>query len=108
MGEGILKSTLVVRRDADDDIRMRNLEVHVDGEWKADLAFGKTYEIELEPGEHELTVTNRMKKVSAKILLGEGETAVFQGANVLSKGLSALIGAFGVVSYHPTLKRLDD
>ncbi len=100
-------TTLVVRRDADDDIKMRNLEVHIDGRWKADVGFGKTFETELEPGEHELMVTNRMKKVSATFVAREGETVVYQGTNVLSKGLSALVGAFGVVAYHPTLKRIE-
>ena len=107
MGEGVLRSTLVVRRDSEDDIKMRNLEVYVDGEWKADLGFGKTYEIELDPGEHELMVTNRMQKIKADLVLREGETAVFQGTNVLSKGISALIGALGIVSYHPTLRRIE-
>ncbi len=100
------KATLILRRDADDDIKMRNLEVHVDGKWRADVGFGKSFETELEPGEHELTVTNRMKKVSVPLNLQAGETAVFVGTNVLSKGLSAVIGAFGVVAYHPTLRRV--
>ena len=97
---------LVVRRDADDDIKIRNLEIHVDGKWRADIAYGKSFEAELEPGTHELRVTNRMKSVKAEFAVGEGETARFLGTNVLSKGLSALVGAFGVVAYHPTLKRI--
>ena len=95
-----------MRRDADDDIRMRNLEVHLDGAWRADLAYGKAFETELDPGEHELTVTNRMKRVSTRFDARDGETAVFLGTNVLSRGLSAVIGAFGVIAYHPTLERL--
>lgn len=102
-----MKATLVVRRDADDDIKMRNLEVHVDGEWRADVGYGKAFETDLEPGEHEVMVTNRMHRVKQSFLLREGETAVFRGSNVLSKGPSALAGAFGVIVYHPTLQRLE-
>ncbi len=86
---------------------MRNLEVHVDGEWRADVAYGKTFETELEPGEHEVMVTNKMKKERAEFLVREGETVVFQGVNVFSRGLSAVVGAFGVVAYHPVLKRIE-
>ena len=102
-----MKATLVVRRDSDDDIKMRNLEVHVDGAWAADLGYGKSFETTLEPGEHEVMITNKMKKERATFLVREGETAVFQGVNVLSKGLSAVVGAFGVVAYHPVLKRIE-
>lgn len=99
-------ATLVVRRDADDDIKMRNLEVHVDGKWRADVAFGAAFETDIEPGEHEVMVTNRLKKEKMTFVAREGETVVFQGTNVLSKGLSAVVGAFGVVVYHVTLKRI--
>ena len=102
----MLKANLILRRDSDDDIKMRNLEVHLDGAWVADVGYGRSFETELEAGEHEIMVTNRMKRVSATVSLKPGETAVFQGTNVLSKGLSAIIGAFGVVAYHPTLKRV--
>lgn len=101
-----MKATLVVRRDSEDDIKMRNLEVYLDGEWRADLAYGKAFETELEPGEHEVMITNKMKREKAEFLVREGETVTFQGVNVLSKGLSAVIGAFGVVAYHPVLKRI--
>lgn len=101
------KATLVVRRDADEDIKMRNLEVHLDGEWRADVTYGKAFEAEIEPGEHEVMVTNRMKKVASTFVAREGETVVYQGTNVLAKGLSVVTAAFGVVAYNPTLKRIE-
>ena len=101
-----MKATLVVRRDSDEDIKMRNLEVHIDGKWCADVDYGRAFETEIEPGEHTVMVTNKMKRAEATFVAREGETVVFQGVNVLSKGLSALIGAFGVVAYHPVLRRV--
>ena len=101
-----MKARLIVRRDSEGDIKMRNLEIHVDGKWCADVDYGRSFETEIEPGEHTVMVTNKMKKAQATFVVREGETATFQGTNVLSKGLSALIGAFGVVAYHPVLRRL--
>ena len=85
---------------------MRNLEVHLDGRWVADLAYGGTFETAVEPGEHEIMVTNKMKRASATFIAREGETSAFQGVNVLSKGLSAIVGVLGVVAYHPVLRRV--
>ena len=41
---------------------MRNLEVLVDGQWRADLEFGASFETDLTPGEHEVLITNKLKK----------------------------------------------
>lgn len=97
---------LVVRRDSEEDIKMRNLEVHVDGEWRADIEFGQAFETDLEPGEHEVLITNKLKKEKADFIVREGDTIVFEGTNVLSKGPSALLGGLGMIVYHPVLKRI--
>ena len=102
-----MKARLIVRRDSENDIKMRNLEVHVDGAWRADVDYGRSFETELEPGEHTVMITNKMKRAQAEFVVREGETVTFQGVNVLSKGLSAIIGAFGVVAYHPVLRRVE-
>ena len=101
-----MKATLVVRRDSDDDIKMRDLQVYVDDEWKADLKYGGSFETEIEPGEHKVTVSNRLKKQHMEFVAREGETVVFLGTNVLAKGLSAILGGLGMVMYHATLKRV--
>jgi hypothetical protein len=100
------QAKLVVRRDSKDDIKMRNLEVLVDGKWRADLQFGEAFETELAPGDHEVLITNKLKKEKAEFVVCEGETAVFTGTNVLSKGPSALLGGLGMIVYHPVLKRI--
>jgi hypothetical protein len=100
------QATLVVRRDSDEDIKIRNLEVHLDGKWCADVSYGETFETPIEPGEHEVMVTNKLKKQRAEFVAREGETVVFLGTNVLAKGASALLGGLGMIVYNATLKRL--
>ena len=102
-----MQGTLVVQRDADDDIKMRNLEVHLDGKWAADLDYGGAFETELEPGEHEIMVTNKLKKERMTFVLREGETATFQGTNVLAQGMSAILGGLGMIMYNAKLRRVE-
>ncbi len=85
---------------------MRDLEVYVDDEWKADIKYGGSFEIELAPGEHSVAVSNKLKKQRAEFVVREGETVVFQGTNVLSKGMSAVLAGLGMVMYNATLKRI--
>ena len=101
-----MNPTLVVRRDSEDDIKMRDLEVYVDDEWKADLKYGGSFETELTPGEHSVAVSNKLKKQRMEFIAREGETVVFLGTNVLAKGMSAILGGLGMVMYNATLKRI--
>ena len=101
-----MKATLVVRRDSPDDIKMRNLEVHLDGRWVADLEYGRAFEAEVEPGDHELMVTNKLKSQRAAFVAREGETVAFLGTNVLSKGPSVVLAGLGMVMYSATLRRI--
>ena len=98
--------TLVVRRDSDEDIKIRGMDVLIDGEWKADLQFGHSYEVDLPPGEHTLAVSNKLKRNEAQLVLREGEKAVFQATNVMSKGVSTVLIGLGMVMYNSTLRRI--
>jgi hypothetical protein len=98
--------TLVVRRDSEEDIKMRGMEVYVDGEFKTDLQYGGAFELVLPPGEHHVAVSNKLKKQEAQFVLREGETVVFQGTNVLSKGLSAVLGGLGMIMYNSNIRRV--
>jgi len=100
------QATLVVRRDSDEDIKIRNLEVYVDGKWAADVAYGNSFETPLAAGDHEIMVTNKLKKQKADFVVKDGDQVVFQGTNVLSKGASAILGGLGMIVYHVTLKRI--
>jgi uncharacterized protein YgfB (UPF0149 family) len=101
-----MAGTLVVRRDSDGDIKIRGMDVLVDGEWKTDLHYGHSYEIELPVGEHTLAVSNKLKKSEEQFILSEGEKAVFQATNVMSKGVSVVLMGLGMVMYNSTLRRV--
>jgi hypothetical protein len=101
------QATLVVRRDSDTDIKMREMEVWVDGKFAATVDYGKSFEVPLDPGEHSVMVSNKLKKEKADFIVREGDSIVFQAANVMSKGMSVILAGLGMIVYHVTLKRIE-
>jgi hypothetical protein len=100
---------LLLERNSDDDIKMRDLYVKIDDEPERTLHFGESLTLPLSPGEHSIQVSNRIYKKNATFTLGEGETVRFEGVNVPKRGLlSLLAGITGTMMYRPLLRRLAD
>ncbi|AIE84145.1 hypothetical protein [Fimbriimonas ginsengisoli] len=100
-------SRLIVTRNSPKDIKMRGLEIQLDGQIVTDLQFEKSYESELPAGEHTLKITNQLYSKKETFELAEGEIVRFQVANV-SKGIVGpiMLSAFGIGPYQVSLKRL--
>jgi hypothetical protein len=97
--------SLVVSRDADNDIKMRGLDVFVDGTHVANLAYGKETSLSLDIGEHTLKVSNSLYSKSDSFEIGSGETVRYQAANV-GTALGKLLVALGSGLYKVSLKRV--
>jgi len=96
---------MVVRRDSPKDIKMRGLEVYVDGEFAVDLQYGKEQEFTLPEGEHEVKVTNSLYTKRMTVDLRSNEKVELQTGNVAT-GLSGLmLVTFGIGPYKVFLKR---
>jgi hypothetical protein len=80
---------LIVDRNSDDDIMMRDLYVKVDEMEERNVLFGKSLTYSLPPGDHEIKITNRLFSKSETFTVGPGQTMRFQVANVRSGGLFA-------------------
>ena len=97
-----VESSLVVVRDDPRDIRIRNLELWIDGTWTADLRFGESWRGALAPGPHAVRVTNRLK---SKELVVDGP-ATLRAANVVGPVGGAMMAIFGIGPYGVELERL--
>ena len=101
----MMSATLVVRRDADRDIKMRGLEVFVDGELVSDLHFGQEKQMTLPEGEHEVKVTNSLYSKKLTVDLRPNETVELQAGNIAT-GLGAMMMVtLGIGPYKVFLKR---
>ncbi len=87
---------------------MRDLYVRLDGHDERTVRYGEEARFEVAPGRHRVTVTNRLYSKSISVDLSAGETARFEGANVATKGLLALVMIIGGgLAYRVDLRRID-
>ena len=93
------ESILVVRRSSPDDLQIRDLLVQVDHLPDFNLKFGYKREISLEPGEHTVSVTNRLYTKKATFTLTPGETVAFEVANYASGCMAAFFMGLGMGLY---------
>lgn len=90
---------LVVRRTSSDDIQIRDLIVQVDHLSDFNLKYGAQREMRLEPGEHTLSVTNRLYTKKITFTLRAGEASVYQVVNYASGCLAAFFMGLGMGLY---------
>lgn len=89
--------SIVVSRNSNRDIKMRNVELLLDGEFVADLPFGAQYEDELEPGTHKLTATNRAFTQSTEFEIVSGQKLSFRVVALPLRGLWTIVSMLGTV-----------
>lgn len=79
-----------MRRNSPRDIKIRGLDVMVNGQFVQDLSFGKAFALDLPAGKHEVMATNRLYKRKLEIGVNPGETVIVDVGNVVG-GLGALM-----------------
>ena len=85
---------------------MRDLYVVIDELEEATVLFGRSLDYEVAPGNHRVKITNRLFSKVEEINLADGETAVFDVANVSAGCLFApLIVLGGTGAYRVSLIR---
>jgi hypothetical protein len=96
---------IVVSRNDERDIKIRGLEVLLDGEFVANLQFGQSYEAPIPAGSHRVTATNRMFTRHIDFDLAPGREARFTATSVALHGIWTLIALMGTVAYRVSLKQ---
>jgi len=84
------EAQIVINRDADNDIKMRGLEVFIDDEFTKDLSFGNGLSQNVCAGEHTIKVTNHLYTRRLRLTLNPGETSNVQIGNYFD-GLGGLM-----------------
>lgn len=98
---------LIVQRNSETDLKMRDLLVRIDETPAFNLNYGQSKELEIEVGEHTLLATNRLYSKTASFEMKEGETVKFEVANVTTGCLAVILMSVGMSLYRVTVKRLD-
>lgn len=100
------KATLTVARDSARDLKFRGIDILLDGQFVGDLTYGNSLSIEIEPGVHNLTATNRLKSKSVEFDARPGETVMYQTVGIALGGIWAMMAMLGTVAYRVELARL--
>ncbi len=98
---------LIVQRNSEADLKMRDLLVRIDEAPAFNLNYGQSRELDLEAGEHTLLATNRLYSQTEAFEIKEGDTATFEVANVTTGCLAVILMSVGMSLYRVTVKRLN-
>jgi len=96
---------VTVSRNASDDVRMRQLEVSIDGRHAATLLYGDTMTRDIEPGRHRLRIHNTLVWKTVHFDLGAGQHARFTTVNRAGFGTYSMLGLLGAGPLYVTIRR---
>lgn len=99
-------ATLIVSRTSERDLKIRGIEVILDGYHVGDLTFGQSLERQVEPGTHLLKVTNLLKSKAIEFEAKPGETIHFETIGIVLGGLWVIVTMLGTVPYKVLLQRV--
>jgi hypothetical protein len=97
---------LVVRRDSQRDIKIRGLDILLDGEYVANIGYGAEYSGLIRAGEHELSVTNQLYTRRCSFTVEPGGSVSFRAGNVANGLTAIMVGVLGIGPYRCFLERL--
>ena len=96
---------LTISRTSPDDVKQRQIIIKLDGEWVADLMYGKTITRSIEPGRHELRFDNTWKKKTEQFEAAPGQHVKFQVINTTGRFTWALVATLGAGPMYVKVER---
>lgn len=73
---------LVVRRDSERDVKMRNVDVYIDGKMEGRIGFGETKTFDVAPGERHVKFDNTWAKKELDLEFVAGARREFVVGNI--------------------------
>ena len=101
-------ATLTISRKSPKDVRVRQIYISVDGKSVAELYYGQTFSLELEPGLHRLRANNTLVWKSVDCDLQPGEHAQFTVVNRPGFGTYAMLSLLGAGPIYLAFERTSD
>lgn len=98
-------AVIVVRRESEQDIKIRELYVRVDDGEEHTLLFSQTLELELPPGQHTIKATNRLYTQKQTFTLEPGQQLEFDANNIPGGCFIAFMVLGGTGSYRVSLAK---
>jgi len=99
------ESRVTILRSSPEDSQQRQVIVKLDGEWIADLVYGRKISRTVAPGRHRLQVDNTWQKKKLEFDVAPGEEVKFQTINKMGKLTWFLVSTLGVGPMYLTVER---
>jgi hypothetical protein len=99
-------ASVTVTRTSEQDYKVRQLVVSIDGEHAGTLLWGDSLTRELGPGRHRIRVHNTLVWKTLEFVLGHGEQAFFEAINRTGPGTLAMTLVLGLGPLYVTLRRM--
>lgn len=98
-------ATITIARRAVNDVKVRQIYISVDGKRIAELLYGDTCTVQVEPGEHWLRANNTLVWKTVECRLEPGEHATFTVVNRPGPGTYAMLSFLGSGPIYLTFER---
>jgi hypothetical protein len=98
-------ATITVARKDAKDVRVRQIYVSLDGRNVAELMYGETFTMSVEPGEHRLRANNTLVWKTINCKLEPGEHALFNVVNRPGPGTYTMLSLLGSGPIYLTFER---
>ena len=102
------KATITVTRKSSKDVRVRQIYMSVDGRTVAELLFGDSVTIEVDPGLHRLRANNTLVWKTVHCNLKPGEHARYVVVNRPGFGTFAMLSLLGGGPIYLSLERVPE
>ena len=100
-------SSVTVTRTAEDDFKVRQILVSIDGERVATLLWGDSVTKDIEPGPHRIRFNNTFVWKTIHFTLAPGQQAFFEVINRPGFGTLPMMMVLGVGPLYLTVRRMD-
>jgi hypothetical protein len=94
-----IPAEVAIVRNAENDIKMRGLEIYLDGEYVDDLSFNSQFTSQVTPGSHTVTVSNHLYKKTLTVDVAPGERVELQAGNKFTLLGGLMVAVLGIGPY---------
>ena len=100
------EATITITRQAQDDVRVRQIYISVDGTTVAELLYGETATVQVPAGNHRLRANNTLVWKTLDVDLKPGEQATFEVVNRPGFGSFAMMSLLGAGPIYLRFERI--
>lgn len=102
----LFPASVTITRTSDEDYKVRQLEVSIDGEHAGTLMWGDSVTRELGPGTHRIRVHNTLVWKTVDFSLAPGQQLFFEAINRSGPGTLAMTLLLGLGPLYVTVRRM--